>query len=475
MTTNNIKFKEHPYAVYNKWKAAFRIDRTKAPIFVRAGSIVNDPVNPCRTSGNLNNFQGCGQPCTFCMMASDGSGCGGSGTNDVSMGIGLNPTFCGGGDSSKCSSSGQWSRDNRVLIWAKEGPPPTPAPGPAPAVSNASAATHYNIYATGGSTIRKKIKVIDAASPTSNVNVSSTVSTNGITQTVAGHVAFVTGLKQQTSYTFEVTAVNQYGESDYTTPSASVTSSPVQKRLFVSDYSNDRVLRFDYDTRSYSGVFVAKGSGGLSEPRGIAFNPFDDADQPRTFYVSSEGTDNVLMYDACDGSFVRSFATISGRPSGLLFKTLPSKHKPPRQQKMLLVSDYYNNRIAKINALTGSPLGTFVNVQRPGHLLLDPSGNEILVANGIDRSLMQYDVNGTLKLIFKETGKTMAFAPVTVVGGSAGAAVLLSSVGRGNSGGTITKFDSATGAMIKPTDQTSYSSFLISDLVCTPDPGVCKR
>jgi len=34
--------------------------------------------------------------------------------------------------------------------------------------------------------------------------------------------------------------------------------------------------------------------------------------QPRTFYVASQATDSILQYDACDGSFVRKFASVPG-------------------------------------------------------------------------------------------------------------------------------------------------------------------
>ena len=58
----------------------------------------------------------------------------------------------------------------------------------------------------------------------------------------------------------------------------------------MSDFLNDRILRFDYGTKAFKDVFVQKGSGGLQGPWGIAFNKFDDSAQPRTFYVASEGT-----------------------------------------------------------------------------------------------------------------------------------------------------------------------------------------
>jgi len=227
---------------------------------------------------------------------------------------------------------------------------------------------------------------------------------------------FVTGLKKETAYTFEVTASNSRFESAPSTASASVTTLPTKKHLFISDFANDRVLRFDYATKNFVDVFVAKGSGGLFGPRGIAFNPFDDADQPRSFYVSSDN--KVLMYDSCDGSFVRSFANVPGQPRGLLFKTLPSRHKPPRQQKMLLVASRYDNSIMKFNALTGSPLGIFASgVHHPDELVLSPNGGESVIVSmtTLDggNKATQYNVNGTLMSTkYENTGSSIVFAPI---------------------------------------------------------------
>jgi hypothetical protein len=141
------------------------------------------------------------------------------------------------------------------------------------------------------------------------------------------------------------------------------------KYIFVSDFENGRVLRFDHATKAFKDVFVAKGAGGLKGPWGIAFNKFDDPTQPRTMLVSSKGTNAVLQYDACDGTFVKKFATIPS-PHGLKFTTLLSKHKPPRNQKMLLAASHYSGTVRKYNALTGSPLGTYAVVRRPMDIVL---------------------------------------------------------------------------------------------------------
>ena len=83
------------------------------------------------------------------------------------------------------------------------------------------------------------------------------------------------------------------------------------------------------------------------------------------------------------------------------FHTLPSKHKPPRQQSMLLVSNHFRDRILKFNALTGSPLGTYATVKKP---------MEIVVGNQDDAS----DLGRSSEDIFvtSENGVTQFQAPV---------------------------------------------------------------
>jgi hypothetical protein len=130
MTTNSIAPKAYP--TWANWLTAFGTDRHNNPMFVRAGTPVTNPTNPCRTAA-LSYFAGCGKPCTFCMMAADGSGCGtGSiGANDVSTGLGLNGAFCGGGNTATCSTGGNWNGGvyPRILVWAKLLAPDNWVPG----------------------------------------------------------------------------------------------------------------------------------------------------------------------------------------------------------------------------------------------------------------------------------------------------------------------------------------------------------
>merc|ERR1711865_680577 len=108
---------------------------------------------------------------------------------------------------------------------------------------------YYTVYATGGGTVHKKMAIVQGSVTT--------------------------------------TSTNEIGESQKSDASMSITSQNFRKYIFVSDFLNDRVLRFDFATKAFMDVFIQKGSGGLRGPWGLAFNKYDDPAQPRTFYVAS--------------------------------------------------------------------------------------------------------------------------------------------------------------------------------------------
>jgi len=292
---------------------------------------------------------------------------------------------------------------------------------------------HYTVYATGGGTTHKKMAILQG----------------GATRT-----SFITGLKRTTAYTFTVSSTNEIGESAKSNPSASITTQNFRKYIFVSDFLNDRVLRFDFATKQFKDVFVQKGSGGLRGPWGIAFNKYDDPAQPRTFYVASEGTSSILQYDACDGSFVKQFAYVPGQPRGIKFHLLPSAHRPARQQKMLLVCSTYTDSVLKFNALTGSPLGTYATgVDTPWDLVIGPQSSgvgrdpeDVFVSSEHEDAIIQFqNTTGAFKAKF--TDKKVNYAN-GVVFGSHGQTSHLYVTGP-YAGKVIVKFDQNNGTYIE--------------------------
>lgn len=124
ITTNDIKISpKHDFnkkVFWTKWEHEFGNSREWAPAFMRADKFVTDPAPECRTDASENKLSGCGKPCLFCMQAGDGNRCPAkSAHNDISVGIGLSQSYCGGGNRNDCSSSGNWIGDSRTLVWAK--------------------------------------------------------------------------------------------------------------------------------------------------------------------------------------------------------------------------------------------------------------------------------------------------------------------------------------------------------------------
>lgn len=84
-------------------------------------------------------------------------------------------------------------------------------------------------------------------------------------------------------------------------------------RLYVPGYDSDTVVRLD-PASGVTNVFISAGSGGLNETRGILFEPDGQA-----LLVSSEGSGQVLRYNASNGAFLGALINGLDRPTGLAF------------------------------------------------------------------------------------------------------------------------------------------------------------
>ena len=73
--------------------------------------------------------------------------------------------------------------------------------------------------------------------------------------------------------------------------------------LFVAHSASNEILRYDAATGAFLGIFVTKGSGGLSKPTDLTIDATGD------LYVISSGTDEVLRYDAATGAFKSTFVS----------------------------------------------------------------------------------------------------------------------------------------------------------------------
>ncbi|HKQ49845.1 MAG TPA: hypothetical protein VJZ71_17355 [Phycisphaerae bacterium] len=161
--------------------------------------------------------------------------------------------------------------------------------------------------------------------------------------------------------------------------------------LFGSDFSGDKVHRYDPTNGVYLGEFVTSQSGGLNGPRGLIFGPDDN------LYVSSRISGQILRYDGATGAFMNVFATPGGNGpqdlqfgpdgalwvagglagpvlnrydaiSGVLLSTWVVPGNPSDGMSMafspdnnfVLVSVANSSAVRRLNATTGADLGDFV-------------------------------------------------------------------------------------------------------------------
>ncbi len=81
------------------------------------------------------------------------------------------------------------------------------------------------------------------------------------------------------------------------------TTIDAEGRMYVADYSEHLVSRYDGRTGEFLDVFVQPGSGGLNTPRCLAFGPDGH------LYVSSDTSQKILRYDGQTGAFIDIFAS----------------------------------------------------------------------------------------------------------------------------------------------------------------------
>lgn len=117
--------------------------------------------------------------------------------------------------------------------------------------------------------------------------------------------------------------------------------------LLVTSAGTDSVLRYDAATGGFLGTFVASGSGGLDEPKGIVVAPNGDV------LVSSFNTDQILRYDST-GAFLGALPNASGALMGPFQLALGPGG-------ILYVAATQSDAIFQYDAVTGAELGVFVS------------------------------------------------------------------------------------------------------------------
>ncbi len=156
--------------------------------------------------------------------------------------------------------------------------------------------------------------------------------------------------------------------------------------LFVSSFSDDRVLRYS-DTGAFLKIFIETGSGGLDAPHRGIFGPDGH------FYVASSGTHSILRYNGITGAFMDVFIRSGekGLPSGSLRSPTDLTFGP---DGLLYVASQGTNSILRFDA-GGNFDKTFVSSVSSGGLVAPVGirfyGDDFFVAGRLSGKVHRYD------------------------------------------------------------------------------------
>ena len=179
--------------------------------------------------------------------------------------------------------------------------------------------------------------------------------------------------------------------------------------VYVASSGDNAVLRYNSTTGQYLNTFVAPGSGGLSNPFGVAFGPDGN------LYVTSQSTNQVLEYNGSTGAFLKAF--VPAGSGGLVF---------PRG---LTFGPDGNLDVASYNATTG--VNGIMRYQGP----LAASPGSPLPASG--------QSGATFVPMFVPTGNNGGGGPETLIFGPDGNLYVAGGQNQG-----IQRYNGATGAFI---------------------------
>jgi len=173
-------------------------------------------------------------------------------------------------------------------------------------------------------------------------------------------------------------------------------------RLYVACFGDNGVSRIDLASGLSLGSFVQGGSGGLVNPRALAFGPGGDL-------CVSSGSGEVLEFDGGTGDFLRVVVDAGGNGSGPL-----DPYGLAFRGGRLFVASYFTHEVKAFDAATGAFAASFVTsgsggLAGPTALAFGPDG-DLFVTSRDDDSVRRYD------------GATGAFVSVFVAPGSGGLA-----------------------------------------------------
>lgn len=189
-----------------------------------------------------------------------------------------------------------------------------------------------------------------------------------------------------------------------------------QEDTFISSSGTDEILIYDGPTAALLGVFVTAGSGGLDTPTDFEFGPGGD------LYVASFGTNEILRYNGNTGDFIEAFVTAGAGglngPTDLIFTS-----------NKLLVASRGTNQVLEYDPSNGDfrqalvPAGSG-GLSSPESLLIH--NNNLLVASFDTDEVLQYDRgDGTFLGAFVTAGSGGLDGPTCLSRGQQGGGQVL--------------------------------------------------
>ena len=159
--------------------------------------------------------------------------------------------------------------------------------------------------------------------------------------------------------------------------------------VYVGEEYSDDVLRFNAGSGAFDRTFVTAGSGGIDGPHGLTFGPDANGDGVPELYVSGRNSFNVVRYDGVTGAPLGSYVTSGSGglslPEGLTFD--PSG-------TFLYVASVGSNQVLKYNAQTGAYISVANNtaLTAPKDVNFGPDG---LLYVPADNRIARFTASGT--------------------------------------------------------------------------------
>ena len=155
--------------------------------------------------------------------------------------------------------------------------------------------------------------------------------------------------------------------------------------LYVADFSNNRVQRFDKSTGAYVSQFgiFGSGAGQFNAPSGVVYNPVNG-----NLYVSDVGNDRVQIFSTT-GTYISQFGSL-GSGNGQLNNpyTLAVDGRGN-----IYAADSGNNRVVKFDATGAFLRNIAVGASNPYGVAVD-SANKVWVTTGTN-DVYAYDSTGS--------------------------------------------------------------------------------